>query len=73
MPGTPPWRENHCAARTGVGWPPTSDTKDSAKPDPLAHAELVARAGLFAAAEDVSGLLPDPEPHAARAMMSATM
>jgi hypothetical protein len=32
-PATPPCRANQAAAATGVGWPPRSDTRDSANAD----------------------------------------
>jgi hypothetical protein len=37
-PATPPCRANQAAAATGVGWPPRSDTRDSANADPFAQA-----------------------------------
>ena len=49
-PGTPPWRANQAAAAIGVGWPPRSDTSDSANADPAAQAEP----GAETAADPVS-------------------
>ena len=44
IPATPPCRANQAAAATGVGWPPRSDTRDSANADPLAQADLAVAA-----------------------------
>ena len=43
-PATLPCRANQAAAATGVGWPPRSDTRDSANADPLAQAGLTVAA-----------------------------
>ena len=43
-PTTPPCWANQAAAATGVGWPPRSDTSDSANADPFAQAGLVVAA-----------------------------
>jgi hypothetical protein len=43
-PTTPPCQANQAAASTGVGWPPRSDTRDSANADPLAQAGLAVAA-----------------------------
>src|SRR5947207_8005412 len=43
-PVTLPCRANQAAAATGVGWPPRSDTRDSANADPLAQADFAAAA-----------------------------
>ena len=47
----PPCRANQAAAATGVGWPPRSETRDSAKADPLAQPDLAVAAGTGAAAD----------------------
>ena len=68
-PVTLPCRANQAAAATGVGWPPRSDTRDSANADPLAQADLaVAAAGEAARAAwaGAGGALPDPHADAAR-------
>lgn len=49
IPATPPCRANQAAAATGVGWPPRSDTRDSANADPLAQADLAVAAVAGAA------------------------
>src|SRR5215469_5840023 len=70
MPGTPPWRANHWAARTAVGCPSRFDTRESANPDPLAHAGVAATAGVVPAA-GLCSAPPDREPHALVAITAA--
>jgi hypothetical protein len=50
-PATPPCRANQAAAATGAGWPPRSDTRDSANADPLAQADLAVAAVTGVAAD----------------------
>jgi hypothetical protein len=72
IPGTPPWRASHWAARTGVGCPPRSDTRESANPDPPAHAVAAADAGVVPAA-GLCSMPPDGEPHAPAAITAASV
>jgi hypothetical protein len=60
MPVMPPCRANQAAAAIGVGWPPRSDTRDSAKADPLVQAGVAAATVTGVAGGAADRALPDP-------------